>query len=96
MTIRFYHERGRNDLLNELFFQLAFRGSVRRENAFIYAQMEDWTQFCSCFAAACAEVSRDYRGVWLRQKYVFRVIDYDRLVRVWWNFDLNGVYYSAA
>lgn len=96
MTIRFYHERGRNEMLNELYYWLIVFGSAKREGAFIYAQVEDWAQFCSCFMRACAEVSRDHRGIYLNQKYVFRVVDYDILVQVWWDFNVNGVYYSAA
>ena len=96
MLIKFYHEKGTNEVLNALVWHLATTHPTRREGAFIYSTVDDWMQFMTCFCRALAEVSAGSHPEEMRRKYVINVVDYECHVRVWWDEDNHCCYYSRV
>lgn len=96
MTIKFYHEKGRNSFLNALVWYCSMNKPTRREGAFIYVQVDDFFEFCGYFWRALSECSMKSDGEVMRRRYIFDCVDYEKHVRLWWDEEAKGVRYVAV
>ncbi len=96
MQVKFYHEKGTNEVLNALVWYLSVGNATRREGCFIYSEVEDWVAFCTCFCRALSDVSKGSYPEAMRRPYIIDVIDYECHVRVWWDEKSNGLRYRRA
>lgn len=96
MLVKFYHEKGTNEVLNALVWHLSVGSSTRREGCFIYSEVPDWGAFCTCFCRALADVSKGSYPNEMRRVYVVNVVDYECHVRVWWDENAHCLYYRRA
>lgn len=96
MLVKFYHEKGTNEVLNALVYYLSVGNVTRREGCFIYSNVKDWDVFCICFCRALADVSKGSYPEAMRRAYIIDVVDYKCHVRVWWDEDGHCLRYRRA